>query len=359
MVGEADRKPVRRTGFGAGMFRSPIRTTGSSTTVRFRRIRRSWRDPSRARTTGGCWPRRRPRAESGRCRSPPSAARRARLITLRGPVATSGSGVRSGAAGGSARTSTRGSGTAGRPVRRRPGRSSLRSPPSRSRPAFRRAPPTNRCDTRPHRLRGDRGQVGQVRPRLHPIDLLEREDVGVQGATATPAGPIEHPVLGGPTVQDVECCQPHTRKVATIDHDDAPRLCCPNRPAADPLAGMEAGRSPCRRRCVVRLGPQGRPRAVRPGGELRAVGVRRAGEHTRRGPCGGRERCRAGGRRARGRRLRRRAAAGGLAVQGVQRWSRGRRLAPIVGEPIGAERRRRPSITMCWASGCPSSFRPR
>ena len=41
---------------------------------------------------------------------------------------------------------------------------------------------TNRWADRAHRLRGNRGQVGQLRARLQPVDLLQREDVGVQVA---------------------------------------------------------------------------------------------------------------------------------------------------------------------------------
>jgi hypothetical protein len=40
-------------------------------------------------------------------------------------------------------------------------------------------------------------------------------------------------------MQDVECCQPHTRKVAIIDPGDAPE---PTSAPTDPLAGMAAGR---------------------------------------------------------------------------------------------------------------------
>ena len=66
---------------------------------------------------------------------------------------------------------------------------------------------------RAHRVRRHRGEVGQLRSRLVAVDLLQREDVGVERAHRLPQPvEIDLPVHGGPSVQDVERCQPHAKE---------------------------------------------------------------------------------------------------------------------------------------------------
>ena len=48
-----------------------------------------------------------------------------------------------------------------------------------------------------HRVGGDRGQVGVLGPRLSAVDLLQRQDVGVQGLDRG-GEPVEvDPAVGG------------------------------------------------------------------------------------------------------------------------------------------------------------------
>jgi hypothetical protein len=68
-----------------------------------------------------------------------------------------------------------------------------------------------------HRLGGDRRQVGEVGARLVPVDFLQGQDVSVQRADSIGQPiKIDHPVVDGAAVQDVECRQPHGKKVPTI-----------------------------------------------------------------------------------------------------------------------------------------------
>jgi len=56
-----------------------------------------------------------------------------------------------------------------------------------------------------------------MRPRLIAIHFLKRQDVGVQGADSISKPiKIDHPVVNRAAVQDVECRQPHGKKVLTI-----------------------------------------------------------------------------------------------------------------------------------------------
>jgi hypothetical protein len=69
----------------------------------------------------------------------------------------------------------------------------------------------------PHGLGGNCGQVGKMGAWLVPVDFLERQDVGVQTADSISQPiKIDHPVMDRAAVQDVECGQPHGKKVPTI-----------------------------------------------------------------------------------------------------------------------------------------------
>jgi hypothetical protein len=70
---------------------------------------------------------------------------------------------------------------------------------------------------RTHRLGRNRSQVGEVGARLVPIDFLERQNVCVQvpDSISQPIK-IDHPVVDRAAVQDIECRQPHGKKVPTI-----------------------------------------------------------------------------------------------------------------------------------------------
>jgi hypothetical protein len=58
---------------------------------------------------------------------------------------------------------------------------------------------------------------------LIPIDFLERQDVGVQSADSISQPiKIDHPVVSRAAVQDVECRQPHGKKVLTIVEQSSP-----------------------------------------------------------------------------------------------------------------------------------------
>jgi hypothetical protein len=76
---------------------------------------------------------------------------------------------------------------------------------------------------RTHGLGSDRGQVGEVRARLISIHLLERQDVGVQSPDSINEPiKIDHPVVHRAAVQDVECRQPHGKKVPIIAEQSPP-----------------------------------------------------------------------------------------------------------------------------------------
>ena len=69
----------------------------------------------------------------------------------------------------------------------------------------------------PHRLGGDRRQVGKVGAWLVPVDFLQGQDVSVQRADSIGQPiKIDQPVMDRAAVQDVECRQPHGKKVSTI-----------------------------------------------------------------------------------------------------------------------------------------------
>src|SRR4249919_2562541 len=75
----------------------------------------------------------------------------------------------------------------------------------------------------PHRLGGDRRQVGKVGAWLVPIDFLQAQDVGVQGADSIGQPiKIDHPIVDRSAMQDVECRQPHGKKVPTIAEQSPP-----------------------------------------------------------------------------------------------------------------------------------------
>jgi hypothetical protein len=62
-----------------------------------------------------------------------------------------------------------------------------------------------------------------VRSRLIAIHLLQRQDVSVQTADSISQPiKIDHPVVNRAAVQDVECRQPHGKKVPTIAEQSPP-----------------------------------------------------------------------------------------------------------------------------------------
>ena len=74
-----------------------------------------------------------------------------------------------------------------------------------------------------HGLGCDLSQVGQMGARLVAVDLLQRQDVSVQSADSIgQPSKIDHPVVCRAAVQDVECRQPHGKKVLTIVEQSAP-----------------------------------------------------------------------------------------------------------------------------------------
>jgi hypothetical protein len=84
---------------------------------------------------------------------------------------------------------------------------------------------------RPHRLRGDRRQVGKVGAWLVAVDFLQRQNVGIQQADSIGQPiKIDHPILDRTAVQDVECRQPHGKKVPTIADQSPPPSATPDEP---------------------------------------------------------------------------------------------------------------------------------
>jgi Nucleotidyl transferase of unknown function (DUF2204) len=75
----------------------------------------------------------------------------------------------------------------------------------------------------PHRFGGDGRQIGEMGTRLVTVDFLERQNVSVQ-ETDSIGQPtkIDHPVVQRAAVQDVECRQPHGKKVPTIAEQSPP-----------------------------------------------------------------------------------------------------------------------------------------
>jgi hypothetical protein len=75
----------------------------------------------------------------------------------------------------------------------------------------------------PHRFGGDGRQIGEMGTRLVTVDFLERQNVSVQ-ETDSIGQPtkIDHPVVERAAVQDVECRQPHGKKVPTIAEQSLP-----------------------------------------------------------------------------------------------------------------------------------------
>jgi hypothetical protein len=68
-------------------------------------------------------------------------------------------------------------------------------------------------------------------PRLIPINLLERQNVRVQCADSISQPiKIDHPVVNRAAVQDVECRQPHGKKVLIIAEQSAPPPVTPDEP---------------------------------------------------------------------------------------------------------------------------------
>jgi hypothetical protein len=69
----------------------------------------------------------------------------------------------------------------------------------------------------PHRFGGDCRQIGEMRTRLVTVDFLERQNVSIQ-ETDSIGEPIkiDQSVVDRTAVQDIECRQPHGKKVPTI-----------------------------------------------------------------------------------------------------------------------------------------------
>jgi hypothetical protein len=76
---------------------------------------------------------------------------------------------------------------------------------------------------RTHGLGRNGSQIGEMRPRLIAIHFLQRQDVSVQGADSISKPiKIDHPVVDRAAVQDVECRQPHGKKVPIIAEQSPP-----------------------------------------------------------------------------------------------------------------------------------------
>jgi hypothetical protein len=75
----------------------------------------------------------------------------------------------------------------------------------------------------PHGFGGDCRQIGEMGTRLVTVDFLKRQNVSVQ-ETDSISQPIkiDHPVVERAAMQDVECRQPHGKKVPTIAEQSPP-----------------------------------------------------------------------------------------------------------------------------------------
>jgi hypothetical protein len=74
-----------------------------------------------------------------------------------------------------------------------------------------------------HGLRGNGSQICEMRTRLIPVDFLQRQNVSVQvpDSISQPIK-IDHPIVDRAAVQDIECRQPHGKKVPTIVDQSPP-----------------------------------------------------------------------------------------------------------------------------------------
>ena len=74
-----------------------------------------------------------------------------------------------------------------------------------------------------HRLGSDCCQVGEMRTRLVTVDFLERQNVSIQETDSIGQSiKIDQPVIDRAAVQDIECRQPHGKKVPTILEQSPP-----------------------------------------------------------------------------------------------------------------------------------------
>ena len=82
-----------------------------------------------------------------------------------------------------------------------------------------------------HRLGSDCCQVGEMRTRLVAVDFLERQNVSIQ-ETDSIGQPIkiDQSVIDRAAVQDIECRQPHGKKVPTILEQSPPPSDTPDEP---------------------------------------------------------------------------------------------------------------------------------
>jgi hypothetical protein len=91
-----------------------------------------------------------------------------------------------------------------------------------------------------HRLCGDCRQVSKMRARLVSIDFLQGQHVSVQRADSIgQPTKVDQPVVDGAAVQDVECRQPHGKKVPIIAEQSPP----PAATADEPLLRTALKRS--------------------------------------------------------------------------------------------------------------------
>ena len=82
-----------------------------------------------------------------------------------------------------------------------------------------------------HRIGRDCRQVGEMRTRLVTVDFLERQNVSIQ-ETDSIGQPIkiDQSVIDRAAVQDIECRQPHGKKVPTILEQSPPPSDTPDEP---------------------------------------------------------------------------------------------------------------------------------
>ena len=234
--------------------------------------------PSPARTTGGCWRRRARPAGVSSC--PITAARGSSSTTIDLARGAQVERKRSRDPGqpqdlpgrrGIARQQ-------GDPVRRRAGHIVLRKRRSRSLPG---------CP------RGRRRTGGSRRPSPRPQPPSDRRDGSGAGPGRPPAGPgCRHPEsrtaaasrsrsttpsCSRAAVQDVECRQPHGKKVPTIAEQMPPQPARSEEPALRAALKRSVG------------GAEGRRRALRAGWRICPVGARGAGAGPRCRSCRGRD----------------------------------------------------------------------
>jgi hypothetical protein len=95
------------------------------------------------------------------------------------------------------------------------------------------------CDG-PHRFGSDCRQIGKMRARLVAVDFLERQNVSIQETDSIGQSiKIDQAVMNRAAVQDIECRQPHGKKVPTIVEQSSP----PSDTSDEPLLRIALKRS--------------------------------------------------------------------------------------------------------------------